>query len=150
MCLINRKKLNFWGTVASIVGMPLALALYWATPTGAGGDTVRVNSSNQQGGITANTINITTQPGALQPVPLQPGLSNKALAVPDKGMLALTLKKYSDIVQEYRTMYTRCNPAEPAYVDWCRSVRSQLEHETAYFNKLCRDNEVPRGAYGCP
>ena len=58
MRLINRKKLNFWGTVASIVGLPLALALYWATPTGAGGDTVNVNSSRQSGGITANQVNI--------------------------------------------------------------------------------------------
>jgi hypothetical protein len=56
--LINHKKLNFWGTVASIVGIPLALALYWATPTGAGGDTVNVNSSRQSGGITANQVNI--------------------------------------------------------------------------------------------
>ena len=31
MGLINREKLNFWGAVASIVGVPLAIVLYWAT-----------------------------------------------------------------------------------------------------------------------
>jgi hypothetical protein len=59
--LASRKKLNFWGAVASIVGLigiPLALVLYWATPTGAGGDTVNVNSSGQSGGITANQVNV--------------------------------------------------------------------------------------------
>jgi hypothetical protein len=58
--LVNSKKLNFWGTVASIVGIPLALALYWATPTGAGGDTVNVNSSRQSGGVTAYQVNVNT------------------------------------------------------------------------------------------
>src|SRR4029450_10443767 len=61
--LTSRKKLNFWGAVASIVGLigiPLALVLYWATPTGAGGDTVNVNSSRQSGGITAYQVNVNT------------------------------------------------------------------------------------------
>jgi hypothetical protein len=61
--LASRKKLNFWGAVASIVGLiglPLALVLYWATPTGAGGDTVNVNSSRQSGGITAYQVNVNT------------------------------------------------------------------------------------------
>jgi hypothetical protein len=56
--LITSKRLNFWGAVASIVGIPLAFALYWATPSGAGGDTVNVNSSGQRGGITANQVNV--------------------------------------------------------------------------------------------
>jgi hypothetical protein len=46
--------------VASIIGIPLALALYWATPTGAGGDTVNVISSQQSGGITAYEVNVNT------------------------------------------------------------------------------------------
>ena len=58
MRLIDRKKLNFWGTVASIVGIPLAVALYWVTPTGAGGDTVNVNSFHQTSGITANQVTV--------------------------------------------------------------------------------------------
>ena len=58
MRIITSKRLNFWGAVASIVGIPLAFALYWATPSGAGGDTVNVNSSQQSGGITANQVNV--------------------------------------------------------------------------------------------
>ena len=52
------QKTKFLGTVASILGIPLALALYWATPSGAGGDTVNISSSRQSGGITANQVNI--------------------------------------------------------------------------------------------
>jgi hypothetical protein len=29
MRLVNNKKLNFWGAVASIIGLPLAVVLYW-------------------------------------------------------------------------------------------------------------------------
>ena len=60
MQLASRKKLNYWGAVASIVGIPLAVALYWATPSGAGGETVNVNSSRQSGGVTAYQVNVNT------------------------------------------------------------------------------------------
>jgi hypothetical protein len=143
--LVGRKKLNHRGAVATIIGLPLALLLAWGAQTNAGSETVRVNSSNQQGGITANTVNITTSPRALPPTP-----SNKALAVPDKEMLAITLQSQSDALQQYQAMYTQCKTPSPEFLDWCKSVRSAIATETAIFNKMCRDNEVPRGNYGCP
>jgi hypothetical protein len=47
-------------------------------------------------------------------------------------------------------MLDRCKTPTPKFLDWCKTVRSQFEYETAIFNKMCRDNEVPRGNYGCP
>ena len=145
MHLVGRKKLNHRGVVATIIGLPLAILLAWATQSNAGGDNVRVNSSNQQGGITANTVNITTPSGALPPTP-----SNKALAVPDKEMLAITLQSQSDALQQYQAMYGRCKTPSPEFLDWCNTVRSAIATQTATFNKMCRDNEVTRGQYGCP
>jgi hypothetical protein len=75
--LVSRQKLNHRGAVATIIGIPLALALYLVPQTVAGGDTVNVHSSNQSGGITANQVYITPQPGQL----------NGSQAYPDKEML---------------------------------------------------------------
>jgi hypothetical protein len=137
--------LNYRGAVATIIGLPLAILFAWVAQSNAGGDTVRVNSSNQQGGITANTVNITTPPGALQH-----GASNKALAIPDKELLAITLQNQSDALQQYQAMYARCKAPSPGLLDWCNTVRSSIATTTATFNKMCRDNDVPRGNYGCP
>jgi hypothetical protein len=58
---MSHKKLNFWGAVASIIGVPLAILLYFATqPGNVNGESHSVNSTNQSGGITANQININT------------------------------------------------------------------------------------------
>jgi hypothetical protein len=84
--LVARKKLNHRGAVATIIGLPLAILFAWVAQATAGGDNVRVNSSNQQGGITANQVNITTQPGMSQP-----GQVNRSLVHPDKEMLAIQL-----------------------------------------------------------
>ena len=47
MTLVSRKKLNFWGAVASIVGIPLAIVLYYAAqPGNVNGETHSVNSTN--------------------------------------------------------------------------------------------------------
>ena len=152
MHLVGRKKLNRRGAVATLIGLPLAILLAWVVQATAGSDTVRVNSSNQQGGITANTVNITTPPGAFPPEALQSAPSNKSLVVPDKELLAIRLKDHSNTLQRFRAMAMsdECKTASPIFLDWCESVRSNLETQTAYFNKMCRDNEVPRGTYGCP
>jgi hypothetical protein len=143
--LIGRKKLNYRGAVTTIIGLPLAILFAWVAQATAGGDNVRVNSSNQQGGITANTVNINAPPGALQSVP-----SNKAFVMPDKELLAITLQSQSDALQQYQAMYARCKTPSPEFLDWCKTVRSAIATQTATFNKMCRDNEVPRGQYGCP
>ena len=143
MHLVGRKKLNHGGAVATIIGLPLAILLAWAAQATAGSDTVRVNSSNQQGGITANTVNITTPPGALQPAP-----SNKALAISDKELLAQNLTNLNNGIQGLRESYEECKQA--GIGARCKMVLNGIESQTALFNKMCRDNEVPRGNYGCP
>ena len=145
MHLIGRKKLNHRGAVATIIELPLAILFAWVAQPTAGGDNVRVNSSNQQGGITANTVNITTPPGSVQP-----GLSNKGLVIPDEELLAITLQNQSDVLQQYQTMYAQCKAPSPGLLEWCNTVRSSIATTTATFNKMCRDNDVPRGNYGCP
>jgi hypothetical protein len=141
--LVSRKKLTHRGAVATIVGLPLAILLAWMAQANAGGDTVRVNSSNQQGGITANTVNINAPavptPSIQQP---QPQL--------DPDSLAIMLKDQSDNLHELQIMNERCKTYGPAYQDVCRQARNSLETQTAYFNKFCKDNKVPRGQYGCP
>ena len=58
---MSHKKLNFWGAVASIIGVPLAILLYFATqPGNVNGESHSVKSTNQSGGITANQVNINT------------------------------------------------------------------------------------------
>ena len=59
MTLVSRKKLNFWGAMASIVGIPLAIVLYFAAQPGSvNGETHSVNSTNQSGGVTAYQVNV--------------------------------------------------------------------------------------------
>jgi hypothetical protein len=138
--LVSRKKLNHGGVVATIIGLPLTILLAWGAQTNAGSETVNVNSTNQKGGITANTVNINAP--AVPTPSIQPQL--------DPDHLAIILKQHSDVLQEYQIFNTRCKTYGPEFQDVCRQVRNSLETQTAYFNKLCKDNKVPRGQYGCP
>src|SRR5262245_45264643 len=61
-------RLGFWGSIASIVGLigiPLAIVLYFATPSAGGGDSFTVSSSRQSGGITAGQVNVSQNPSAV-------------------------------------------------------------------------------------
>jgi hypothetical protein len=112
---MSHKKLNFWGAVASIIGIPLAFALYWAPQTASGGDTVNVNSTGQKGGITANQVNITTQPGMSQP-----GQVNGSLVYPDKEMLAIQLTSLTNGIRSIQATYDRCK--KTGMTDQCQSI----------------------------
>jgi hypothetical protein len=141
--LVGRKKLNHWGAVATIIGLPLAILFAWVAQSNAGGDNVRVNSSNQQGGITANTVHINAPPGALQPAP-----SNRSQMYADKEMLAINLKSLTNGLQNLRQAYEDCKKV--ASVAQCNGALNAIETNTALRDKICRDNDVPRGNYGCP
>ena len=143
MHLVGRKKLNHRGAVATIIGLPLAILFAWVAQAVAGGDNVRINSSNQQGGITANTVNINAPPGALQPVP-----SNKSLMYTDKDKLAIDLKQITKGIQGLRQVYEDCRKVGSAAQ--CDGALNTIEYSTELRDKMCRDNEVPRGQYGCP
>jgi hypothetical protein len=135
--------LNYRGAVATIIGLPLAILLVWGTQAKAGGDTINVNSSNQKGGITANTANITPQLGTSQP-----GQVNRSLVYPDKEMLAIQLESMAAGLQDVQAAYDRCK--KTGMEAQCQSVLHGIETQTALRNKLCKDNQVPRGNYGCP
>jgi hypothetical protein len=142
--LVGRKKLNHRGAVATVVGLPLAILLVWGAQAKAG-DTVNVNSSNQKGGITAHTVNITPQPGIPQPGPM---IGNQSRFDPET--LAILLKKQKYILQDLQALNEKCKTYGPEHRDVCRSARNQFETQTMEFNKFCKDNQVPRGTDGCP
>jgi hypothetical protein len=135
--------LNHRRVVGTIIGLPLAILLAWTVQATAGSDTVRVNSSNQQGGITANTVNINAP--AVQTPSIQ---QSQPQLDPDR--LAIILKQHSDVLQDYQIMNERCKTYDPEFQDVCRQARNGLETQTAYFNLLCKENKVPHGQYGCP
>ena len=143
MHLVGRKKLNHRGAVATIIGLPLAILLAWVAQATAGGDNVRVNSSNQQGGITANTVNINAPPGTLQPGP-----ANKSMRYADKESLAIDLRGMTRGIQDLRQAYEDCKKV--ASRAQCNGALNTIETTTERRDKMCRDNEVPRGTYGCP
>ena len=143
MHLVGRKKLNHRGAVATIIGLPLAILLAWGAQTNAGGDNVRVNSSNQQGGITANTVNINAPSGTLQPGP-----ANKSMMYTDKDLLAIQLTTSTNGIRDMQQSYDQCKKI--ASTEQCQTILHGIETQTALRNKLCKDNEVPRGTYGCP
>jgi hypothetical protein len=136
--LVSREKLNHRGTVATIIGLPLAILLAWVVQATAEGDTIRVHSSNQQGGITANTVNITTPPGQL----------NGASVHPDREMFAINLQSMTNVLQDLQESYDQCKKI--GTVEQCRSILHGIETNTALRNKSCKDNQIPRGQYGCP
>ncbi len=66
----------------------------------------------------------------------------------DKETLETKLEVSAKAIQNTQAAYEKCKKIDPE--EKCKSILNALETEKEVRNKLCRDNKVPSGSYGCP
>src|SRR6266436_2078640 len=65
-----------------------------------------------------------------------------------QGNAETKLEVSAKAIQNTQAAYEKCKKIYPE--EKCKSILNALETEKEVRNKLCRDNKVPSGSYGCP